>query len=219
MVVSRDWQEVSVLECVLGGLQMDVAVEKEPQRALTRLSKSKIDTLIVDCDLNGSFQLLRELQSPEMQAKSVPLLIMGVPHHIEDLEGTGALFAFEKPISVEEAVRTLSAARNMIVDGRLRYHRAGLDIPVAVKCKGRKLKSAQLINVSQGGMQIRTADSLDATSLQVSFDLPGARSALKAHAEVVWQDKRGNLGVRFLRVARPQQRTLQLWLAQQFLTN
>ena len=39
MVVSRDWQEVSVLECILGGLQMDVAVENEPQRALARLSK------------------------------------------------------------------------------------------------------------------------------------------------------------------------------------
>jgi len=219
MVVSRDWQEVSVLECILGGLQMDVAVENEPQRALTRIAKSKVDTLIVDCDLNGSSQLLRELQSPDMQAKSVPLVIMGLPRYIGDLEETGALFAFEKPISVEEAVRTLSAARNMIVDGRLRYHRAGLEVPVSLKSKGQKLKTAQLINVSQGGMQIRTADAIDATSLQVSFDLPGARSALKAKAEVVWQDKRGNLGVRFLKVARPQQRTLQLWLAQQFLAN
>lgn len=219
MVVSRDWQEVSVLECILGGLQMDVAVENEPQRALTRISKSKVDTLIVDCDLNGSSQLLRELQAPEMQAKSVPLVIMGVPRYMGDLEETGALFAFEKPISVEEAVRTLSAARNMIVDGRLRYHRAGLDVPVSLKCKGQKLKSAQLINVSQGGMQIRTPDSIDATSLHVSFDLPGVRSSMKAQAEVVWQDKRGNLGVRFLKVPRPQQRKLQLWLAQQFLAN
>src|SRR5258707_13489474 len=33
MVVSRDWQEVSVLECILGGLHIDVSVECEPQRA------------------------------------------------------------------------------------------------------------------------------------------------------------------------------------------
>jgi hypothetical protein len=38
MVVSRDWQEVSVLECILGGLHMDVAVESEPQRAMARNS-------------------------------------------------------------------------------------------------------------------------------------------------------------------------------------
>ena len=54
MVVSRDWQEVSVLECILGGLHMDVAVESEPQRALSRLTNSKVDALIVDCDLNGT---------------------------------------------------------------------------------------------------------------------------------------------------------------------
>ena len=36
MVVSRDWQEVSVLECILGSLNMEVAVEQEPQRALAR---------------------------------------------------------------------------------------------------------------------------------------------------------------------------------------
>ena len=53
MVVSRDLQEVSVLECILGSLHMDVEVESEPQQALSRLSKSKIDALIVDCDLNG----------------------------------------------------------------------------------------------------------------------------------------------------------------------
>jgi hypothetical protein len=49
--------------------------------------------------------------------------------------------------------------------------------------------------------------------------LPGTKSALKADAEIVWRDHRGNLGVRFLKVAQPQQRRLQLWLAQQFLAN
>lgn len=220
MVVSRDWQEVSVLECILGGLHMDVTVENELQRALTRLSKSKVDALIVDRDLNGSTQLLRELQAPAMQTRTVPLVIMGGSHHPATLEATGALFAFEKPISVEQAVRTLSAARNMIVDGRLRYHRAGLEVPVSLKCKGQKPQDAALVNVSQGGMQLRTDASFETMrNLQVSFALPGARSGLTAHAEIVWQDQCGNVGVRFVKVTQPQQRTLQLWLAQQFLAN
>jgi len=121
---------------------------------------------------------------------------------------------------VENAVRTLSAARNMIVDGRLRYHRTGLEVPVSLKCKGRDAKGAHLVNVSQGGMQVHTDHFIDAdTVMQVSFELPGARAALKAHAEVVWHDKSGNFGMKFTKVARPEQRTLQLWLAQQFLAN
>jgi len=219
MVVSRDWQEVSVLECILGGLHMDVSVENEPQRALARLSKSKIDALIVDCDLNGSSQFLRELQG-EPKQRAVPLVIMGAPQCTQNLEESGALFAFEKPISVEQAVRTLSAARSMILDGRLRYHRAGLEVPVSLNCKGRKPMDAFLVNLSQGGMQIHTQNPVEAAkALQVSFELPGARSSLKARAEIAWQDQRGNMGVRFVKLARPQQRTLQLWLAQQYFAN
>jgi PilZ domain len=233
MVVSRDWQEVSVLECILGGLHMDVSVEAEPQRAMARLTKSKVDALIVDCDLNGSAQFLHELQREgqregqreDQRINTVPLVIMGGRQSQSSLDSTGALFAFEKPISVEQAVRVLSAARNMILDGRLRYHRAGLEVPVALNCKGQNCKNqksvdAFLVNVSQGGLQVHTDNPVELDKLQqVSFELPGTKSALKAHAEIAWQDQRGNVGIRFLKLAPRQQRTLQLWLAQQYFAN
>jgi hypothetical protein len=220
MVVSRDWQEVSVLECILGGLHMEVAVENEPQRAMARLNKSKVDALIVDCDLTGSSQFLRGLQRAEKPLNTVPLVIMGGPNCGHRLDDTGALFAFAKPISVEQAVRTLSAARNMILDGRLRYHRAGLEVPVALSSKGGKATDGILVNISQGGMQIHTDDPMEMKQpLHVAFDLPGAKSKLKVQAEIVWQDQRGSLGIRFLKLAVRQQRMLQLWLAQQYLAN
>ena len=219
MVVSRDWQEVSVLECILGGLHMDVSVEQEPQRAMSRLSRSKVDALIVDCDLNGSAQFLYELQQSERQLNTVPLVIMGTPSS-QTVEATGALFAFKKPISVEQAVRTLSAARNMILDGRLRYHRAGLEVPVSLNCNRHSPIEAHLINVSQGGLQVHSDSPVEMTKpFQVSFALPGAKNTMKAHAEVAWQDTRGNVGIRFVKVTPRQQRTLQLWLAQQYFQN
>src|SRR6266496_3805992 len=205
MVVSRDLVEISVLECILGGLHMQVAVETDPRKALAQFSRTKIDALIVDCDLNGSFQLLRDLQALPKEP-TVPLVIMGGPQCLGTFDETGALFAFEKPISVEQAVRTLSAAHTMILDRRLRYHRTGLAVPVSLKSKGKRQEAAQLINVSQGGMLLRSDSPIDTRStLQVSFELPGAKSGLKANAEVVWQDGEGNLGVRFVRVAPPQQ--------------
>jgi hypothetical protein len=220
VVLSRDWQEVSVLECILGGLQIDVAIEKEPRKALERLGKSKVDALIVDCDLNGSSQFLRELQSSDKRQGTVPLVIMGGQRHTPSLDATGALFAFEKPISVDQAVRTFTAARSMILDGRLRYHRVGLEVPVFVKSVGRKVTKAELVNISQGGMLIHTAEGIDsATCVQISFVLPGSRAAVKAQAKVAWHDNGGNYGIRFIKVATRQERTLELWLAQQFLAN
>jgi hypothetical protein len=219
MVVSRDWQEVSVLECILGGLHMDVSVEQEPVRALSRLNRSRVDALIVDCDLNGSAQFLHELQRDQRLASTVPLVIMGAPS-AQILDVTGALFAFKKPISVEQAVRTLSAARNMILDGRLRYHRAGLEVPVSLSCNRRSRIETYLVNVSQGGLQVHSDSPVEINKpFQVSFELPGARSVLKANAEVAWQDKSGNVGIRFVKVPPRQQRTLQLWLAQQYFQN
>ena len=220
MVVSRDWQEVSVLECILGGLHMDVAVEVEPERAMARLNKSKVDALIVDCDLDGTTHFLRELQRDKPRTNTVPLVIMRGARRKNDLEATGALFSFKKPISVEQAVHTLSAARNLILDGRLRYHRAGLEVPVALRCNSRRRVEAQLINLSQGGLHVYSDDVFATTKpMQVSFDLPGASCAMKAQAEVVWRDGRGNFGIRFLNLAPRLQRALRLWLAQQYFAS
>ena len=219
MVVSRDWQEVSVLECILGSLNMDVTVEREPQQALIRLSKSMVDALIVDCDLNGSSQFLRELPALEKQAKSCPLVLMGGPQQVHDLEDTGALFAFEKPISVDQAVRTLSAARNLIVDGRLRYDGAALEVQVSLKAKASETVEATLVNVSQGGIQIHTDCAVEGGGVQISFALPSSKVQLNTPAEVVWKDQRGNIGIRFVKLSAAEKRALQLWLAQQFLAN
>ncbi len=220
MVVSRDWQEVSVLECILGSLHMDVAVESEPQRALERITKSKIDALIVDCDLNGTGQFFRELQREAPRANVVPLVIMGRPQGRPAMEGTGAMFAFDKPISVEQAVRTLSAARNMILDGRLRYHRAGVEVPVTLSGRGQKRVGAQLINLSQGGLQVRLENGFDAADLsRASFELPGTNCGVKADVEVAWSDARGNVGIRFVKIASEMQHSLRVWLAQQYFAN
>ena len=107
MVVSRDFQEVSVLECILGGLQIDVDVETQPERAQSKLAKSKVDALIVDCDLTGSDRFLRNLQHDSHFPVNTPLVVMSGPRARRELDATGALFTFEKPISVENAVRTV----------------------------------------------------------------------------------------------------------------
>jgi len=74
--------------------------------------------------------------------------------------------------------------------------------------------------VSHGGMLVHTGQSLDAkAAMQVGFTLPGARAGFTIPAKVAWQDKTGNAGIRFMRIAPAQQQMLELWLAQQFLAN
>ena len=220
MVVSRDWQEVSVLECILGGLRIDVDVEPQPERAEAKLTNRKVDALIVDYDLRGSERLLSRIQQNSHIPAHLPLVVMSGPRARRELDATGALFTFEKPISVEQAVRTLSAARNLILDGRLRYHRQHVEVPVAVNCRPRRRVHAELINLSQGGIGIQASPTLKPREvISVSFRLPGTRTTVKAQGEIAWTDGRGCAGVRFVEMHPRQQRGLQLWLAQQYFSD
>jgi hypothetical protein len=219
MVVSHDWQEISVLECILGGLQIAVDVEAHPDRARQKLSTSKIDAMIVDCDLDGAAEFLRELQNGLVH-KSVPVVVLRGSRSRNSGKIQPPSFEFQKPISVEQAVHTLSAARNMILDGRLRYHRQAVDVPVSLSCGARKRVAANLLNLSQGGVGIRAHKALAARGpVKVSFALPGTKLSIKFQGEVAWTDKQGNAGIRFLEMDCGMKRDLQLWLERQYLTD
>src|SRR5258708_7515535 len=179
MVVSRDWQEVGVLECILGSLHIGVDVESEPKRAETRLAKAKVDALIVDCDLSGAAGFLRKIRHDSTQ-NTVPLVIVSGSGGRNSLEAMGATFVFEKPISVEQAVHTLSAARNMILDGRLRYHRHSLDIPLTITAGTNIKVEAIVANLSQGGLGIESDGNLPEGPIRLNFSLPGSKVSVRA---------------------------------------
>src|SRR2546430_17105184 len=183
VVISRDWPEVSVLECILGGLHIGVDVICEPDRARARLAKSKIDALIVDCDLNGASRFLRDVLSGTIR-NSAPLIIVSGSQGRNTLEAKGASFVFQKPISVEQAVHTLSAARNLIIEGRLRYHREGLNAPVSLDWNSKSRVAAYLRNVSQGGIGIRLRRPIPLSGpVQAHFVLPGTKRRMKVQVK------------------------------------
>ena len=218
MVVSRDLQEVSVLECILGGLHIGVDVESEPERARAKLAKSKIDALIIDFDLTGAAGFLNGLQNGSIH-NAVPLIIVSGSSSRRNLESKGASFIFEKPISVEQAVHTLSAARNMILDERLRYHREALDVPVSLTYATKSRQRAHLMNLSQGGIGVRLQRPHETRGpVKVSFMLPSTKLAIKFVGEVAWKDKRGNAGIRFTEAEPRTKRQLRLWLERQYFT-
>jgi CheY-like chemotaxis protein len=218
LVVSRDWQEVSVLECILNSLQIATKVVPEPERARQRFASTKVDALILDRDLQGATNLLLDLTAERTSTSPVPVVIMGKQLAGSALE-PGADFAFAKPIAVDDAVRTLSAARNMILHGRLRYHRQALEIPILLSPKGRKPVKGRLVNLSHGGAGIRLPRRFEPVGpLKLCFVLPGQKLTVRAQGESVWSDGTGNLGVHFTALTDDQRVALDRWLAQRYFT-
>ncbi len=215
MIISRDLQEVSVLECILSGLHIDVDVESELERAWIRLKKSKVDAVIVDCDSEGTRNFLRKLRTS--LPGSAPVVIASGSPSKNGLRGTGATFVVEKPVSVEAAVHTLSAARNLIMNERLRYYRESLNLAASlVRDTGKRLK-AQVVNISKGGVKIVASQPLSfSEDIHVNFALPDMRTAIHADGKVAWADGKGNAGVRFTQIDSRLAKKLELWVEQRY---
>jgi len=215
MIISRDWQEVSVLECILSGLHIDVDVESELERAWIRLKKSRVDAVIVDCDSDGTRHFMRKLRTSLPGA--APIVIASGSPGRNGLRGTGATFVVEKPISVERAVHTLSAARNLIMNERLRYYRESLDLSASLtRVTGKRMK-ARVVNISKGGVKIVSHHPLSfAEKIRVNFSLPDMRSIVQADGKVAWADSNGNAGIRFMQIDMRLAKKLELWVEQRY---
>ena len=212
MVVSRDFRGISVLESILSSLHIHVEVEPELDRAKEKLAKSKIDALIVDSDIEGSGSLFDSIQQTEME-NWVPLVISnGSEFPIQ------TKFLFRKPISVSQAVRTLSSARNLIVDRRLRYHRQNVEIEASLISGNRKF-DAQILNLSQGGAGLVGDFAKDLSSdVQLKFSLPRTGESVNVEGEIVWMKQCARAGIQFKDVTGPVQKQLQIWLEQNYFS-
>jgi CheY-like chemotaxis protein len=217
LIVSRDWQEVSVLECILNSLNVSVTVHQDAACAQEKLARTKIDALILDRDLSGTERVVSELP---VNGGSMPCILISRSAEQQNLPASGATFFFEKPISVEQAVRTLSAARNLMLTGRIRYHRHELHVPVDLRCGKQKRITAELTNLSYGGLGIRAAQSLDSLGpVTIRFKVPGLRRIIAAEGELAWADDRGHAGIRFVQVPADLQQTVQHWLDRRYFAS
>lgn len=214
LILSCDLQEVGVFQCILSSLHIDVDVETDPAAARTRLKKSKVDAVIVDSDLAGSDGFLKSLH--ELADDSRPVVIISGSEDRSHLDAARGEFVAHKPISVEQAVHILSAARNLILKTRLRYHRQPLNTQVSITDTKDRIH-ANLLNLSQRGIRVHL-DHPQALhgDVGIHFLLPGSQRALDVQGEVAWVDPSGNAGIRLVGLSEPTKRDIQLWLERQY---
>ena len=80
--------------------------------------------------------------------------------------------------------------------------RVVLGIPVAYRV-GNTIAAALTLNISRGGLAIRTTSPLDVgTAVKVRFRLPTAKKDIEAEAHVAWTDRRVGMGLQFTKLDR-----------------
>jgi uncharacterized protein (TIGR02266 family) len=97
--------------------------------------------------------------------------------------------------------------------------RVALGIPVAYRF-GNTIAAALTLNISRGGVAIRTTSPLDAGSrLRVRLRLPGGKRDMDVEARVAWSDRRVGMGLQFERVDAGDQQAIDQFVDTHFFSN
>ena len=217
LLLSRDPEVIRVVQPALEKLSIEVEVCRGVNSGQEILRTEKFDAIIVDCDdLAGGLVVMEGLRKSVSNKNSVTFAIVNGSTTTQQAFKMGANFVLQKPISALNARRCFSAAVNFMMRERRRYFRHPVEMPAMLSFgEGQKMK-VTVTNLSEGGMAIFFRGPLPKGGVStVSFNLPGAASALEPKVQVAWMDESGHAGLRFFDVSKESRAQLDAWLAGQ----
>src|SRR6188472_2343518 len=96
--------------------------------------------------------------------------------------------------------------------------RVVLGIPVAYRF-GNTIAAALTLNLSKGGLAIRTMSPLQGPSkLRARFRLPGSKKDIEAESRIAWSDRRVGMGLQFEKVDPADQGAIDEFIEQHFFS-
>lgn len=212
LLVSSDDSAADVLGRVLSGFGVATDRSSDPETALARIQQQKFDALIVDFDdPSVAEQVLREAKNLGTGPLSVALV--GDTGKVRQILSGGAHFVLYKPISEEAARAGLRAASALLTRERRRAFRVPVQAPVEITLPDTRKVDGILLDLSETGMDVLTAEAQMAGSLMAfHFQLPDGAVEVDAHGQVVWANANGQTGVHFIDVAELVKEKLRQWL-------
>jgi len=97
--------------------------------------------------------------------------------------------------------------------------RAVLGIPVSYRF-GNTIAAALTLNISRGGLAIRTTSPLEpGTAIKLRFRLPGRKSDIDCEARIAWVDRRVGMGAMFTSIAEADQAAIADFAQTHFFSN
>jgi DNA-binding response OmpR family regulator len=223
LVICPDAQTLAVLVEGLHKVEVAPIVCDSQLSALDLLWQERFDAVIVDCDsIPNGLDLLKLIRLAAGRTGVVLSLVAGEAGMKLAFEH-GANLVLEKPITLQNAERTLRAARSLMATDQRRYFRlhAEFDVHLHSELGGQTLDlSVKSTDVSLGGMALRVPHPLEPRRiLTVSFKPSGLETHVEAEAEVAWSDARGECGLRFIHIPLTERRALEKWLTAELKKN
>ena len=191
--------------------------------ARVRADLAHIDLIVLDLRLphQPGVELVRSLR--KLDSGKVPVLVfsgtIASAEEVRELAALGVAGYVNEYSAVQHILPSL--APHLFPDNfnRRGSPRVVLGIPIQYRF-GNTIAAALTLNLSHGGIAIRTTSPLDSGSrIKVRFRLPGSKRDVDAEGRVAWSDRRVGMGIQFELVDEPNQMLIDNFVDAHFFSN
>lgn len=217
LIVTTDDAVLGVFGPPLQEVRVEVQRCGDATSARQHLDATNYDVVVLDCDdLENGCQLLDDLRRSEANKNTIVIAVLNGATTVMHAFDVGANFVLKKPPKPEDVHRHLEQALRLMKRERRRYFRYACFMPVLLTCGELLDHQAQAVNLSEGGMSVRTGGTkLEAEHVHVMFTIPGDVDPIRVQGRVAWQDATGKAGIRFVGIGESELKRLQQWAARQ----
>jgi uncharacterized protein (TIGR02266 family) len=191
--------------------------------ARVRADRERIDLIVLDLRLPhaGGVELVRSIR--KIDDGRLPILVfsgtIATADEVRELASLGVSGYVNEYSAVQHILPSL--APHLFPDNfnRRGSPRVVLGIPVAYRF-GNTIAAALTLNLSKGGLAIRTMSPLQGGSkVRVRFRLPGSKRDIEAESRIAWSDRRVGMGLQFEKVDPADQAAIDEFVDQHFFSN
>src|SRR6266550_7915552 len=191
--------------------------------ARVRADLAQLDLLVIDLRLPhaAGVDLVRSIR--KLDAGRLPILIFSgtitSADEVRDLAALGVAGYVNEYSAVQHILPSL--APHLFPDNfnRRSSPRVVLGIPIQYRF-GNTIAAALTLNLSRGGIAIRTTSPLDVNvKIKVRFRMPGSKRDIDAEGRIAWADRRVGMGVQFEKVDPANQTIIDNFVDAHFFSN
>ena len=212
LLVSTDDSAAEVLGRVLPNFGIALDRSSDPETTISRIQQQKFDALIVDFD-NSTMAEEVLLQAQKLGETPLSIALVADSAKVRSILSSGTHFVLYKPLSEEAVKAGLRPAAALLSRERRRAFRVPVQAPVEITLPDTRKLDGILLDLSETGMEVLTAESqIPGSLLAFRFQLPDTAVELDAQGQVAWANPNGQTGVHFQDVAEAAKLELKTWL-------
>ena len=191
--------------------------------ARVRADLARIDLIVLDLRLPHAdgVELVRTIRG--IDEGRLPILVfsgtIATADEVRQLAALGVAGYVNEYSAVQHILPSLAPHLFPHSFNRRGSPRVVLGIPVAYRF-GNTIAAALTLNLSKGGLAIRTMSPLQAAvKVRARFRLPGSKKDIESEGRVAWVDRRVGMGLQFEKVESADQAAIDEFVDQHFFSN